>query len=381
MRGSIGWGGIRRREENGGGAEAATAMLLGIEIGGTKLQLGVGDGRRGELVALLREEVAPGRGAAGILEQIERVGGALLERYPIRCVGIGFGGPVEAERGRVIRSHQVEGWEDFALAQWCRDTLGIPATVGNDCDLAALAEARWGAGRGRGSVLYVTVGTGVGGGFVRHGRLLGSDRPAACEIGHLRPGLLADQPDQTVESLASGWGIAAAAQARMGGEIARPIGVWPTTDTVRDEDELRRKLAHAREVDRAYVADLLERCHGNARRITAQMVAEAAEEGNEMARSVIAHACQVLGWAIAQAITLLAPEVVVVGGGVSLMGESAFFVPLRREVARYVFVPLRGTYTLEPAALGEAVVVQGAIRLAALSSKDSAQTDTRQPRP
>lgn len=340
-------------------------MYLGIEIGGTKLQLGVGDGQSGELAQLERATVDPRCGAAGILEQIRQVGGELLARHAITRVGFGFGGPVVASEGRVIRSHQIDGWEDFPLAQWCRDSLGVEASVGNDCDVAALAEAHWGAGRGRGSVLYVTVGTGVGGGFVRHGQLLGTDRPAACEIGHLRPGLHADQPDQTVESLASGWGIATAAQARMGGEIARPILAWHHGEMVRDEAERRRQLAHAREVDRAYVADMLERCYGDVGRITAQMVAEAADDGNELARGVIAHACQVLGWAIAQAITLLAPEVVVVGGGVSLMGEQAFFVPLRREVARYVFPPLAGQYDLVPATFGESVVVHGAVSLAA----------------
>ena len=80
---------------------------------------------------------------------------------------------------------------------------------------------------------------------------------------------------------------------------------------------------------------------------------------------MLAHACEVLGWAIAQTITLLAPEVVVVGGGVSLMGEQLFFVPLRREVARFVFPPLRDSFTIEPAALGESVVVHGALWLAA----------------
>ena len=95
------------------------------------------------------------------------------------------------------------------------------------------------------------------------------------------------------------------------------------------------------------------------------MVAQAAAEGNEVAKEVLDHACQALGWALAQVITLLAPEVVVVGGGVSLMGEQLFFSPLRAEVERYVFPPLVGSYRLSPAALGELVVVHGAVALAA----------------
>ena len=144
----------------------------------------------------------------------------LGQSHQIRRIGIGFGGPVDTSQGRVIKSHQIDGWDNFHLVDWCRETFGLPAVLGNDCDAATLAEARFGAGQGRRSVFYVTVGTGVGGGFVKDGRLLGAGRPAACEIGHLRPGLHADQADETVESLASGWGIAAAAQARIGGEIA-----------------------------------------------------------------------------------------------------------------------------------------------------------------
>ncbi len=196
-------------------------------------------------------------------------------------------------------------------------------------------------------------------------RLLGEGRPAASEIGHLRPGLHADEPDATVESLASGWGISAAAQQRISGQIMRPFQTFHASDQTLDGIELRRKLANAREADQEFVANLLDRCHGNVDQITARLVAQAAEEGNLLAQSILAHACQVLGWAIAQVITLLAPEVIVIGGGVSLMGQQLFFAPVRREVARYVFPPLVGSYAIEPAALGESVVVQGAVLLAA----------------
>ncbi len=340
-------------------------MFLGIEIGGTKLQLGVGDGNSPELIELARADIQSEQGAAGILRQIEQLGRPLIAAHAVRRIGIGFGGPVDTSQGRVITSHQIHGWDNFHLVDWCRDTFGLPVTLGNDCDSATLAEARFGAGRGRRSVFYVTVGTGVGGGFSLNGRLLGEGRPAASEIGHLRPGLLADEPEATVESLASGWGISAAAQQRISGQIMRPFQPLHAQDPSLDASELRRKLAHARVADQEYVADLLDRCDGNMDQMTARLVAQAAAEGNPLAQSVLTHACQVLGWAIAQVITLLAPEVVVIGGGVSLMGEQLFFAPVRREVARYVFPPLAGSYSIEPAALGESVVVQGAVLLAA----------------
>ena len=214
-------------------------MFLGIEIGGTKLQLGVGDGQSAALQELTRVDIDPQHGAAGILHQIRELGGALVRAHRVTRVGFGFGGPVDTSQGRVIKSHQIQGWENFHLGSWCRENLGVPAILGNDCDVATLAEANFGAGQGRRSVFFLTVGTGVGGGFVHDGQLLGAGRPAACEIGHLRPGLHAVQPDQTVESLASGWGIAAAAQARLTGEVTGAL----TSLKGRDRAENRVQLA------------------------------------------------------------------------------------------------------------------------------------------
>jgi glucokinase len=338
-------------------------MFLGIEIGGTKLQLGVGTGRDAELAALVRHDVDATRGAAAILEEIERSATAVIQKHPIERIGFGFGGPCDSVTGVATKSHQVAGWESFPLAGWCRESLGKPAVVGNDCDVAALAEARLGAGRGAGSVLYVTVGTGIGGGLVVGGKLFGAGRPAVAEIGHLRPGLLADRPDMTVESLAAGPGIAAAAVARMTG-MARPLDSLRTTSGPHTKAEMRQRLFDVQQTEEEYIADLVARAGGDAEQLTAKDVAQAAAEGNAIAAEVLDHACQALGWAIAQAITLAAPEVVVVGGGVSLIGEQFFFAPLRSEVARYVFPPLAGSFRLVPAGLGELAVVHGAVALA-----------------
>lgn len=340
-------------------------MFLGIEIGGTKLQLGVGQGHGGPLVELVRRDIDARRGAAGILAQIEQVGGELRRRHILQHVGIGFGGPVDAAAGRVIKSHQVAGWENVPLADWCRETLGLPAIVANDCDAAALAEARLGAGRGASIVFYVTVGTGIGGGLVIDGILHGARRPAVAEIGHLRPGLHADRPEDTVESLASGPGIAAAAQAVLSGQISRPLPHIRRLLGRPDKSHFRERLERIDEVSQVHADDLLQRCGRDPESLTARHVAQAAADGNDLAREVLDDACQALGWAIAQAITLLAPQIVVIGGGVSLMGESQFLAPVRRHVARYVFPPLAGSYQILPAQLGEEVVVHGALALAA----------------
>lgn len=340
-------------------------MFLGIEIGGTKVQLGVGDGDGADLADLVRDRVEPEGGAAAILEQIERAGLPLLRRHAIDRAGIGFGGPVEPRSGRVIKSHQISGWDGFPIAAWCRQTLGVETVVGNDCNVAALAEARWGAGAGQSPVYYITVGTGVGGGLVIDGHIFGGDRPAVAEIGHLRPGLLADRPEATVESVSSGWGIADAARARLSGDVSRPLSTFLRTDeSSPTPEQMKQRLLDLDQADEEFAADLLSRCVADPDQLTAKMVAEAACDGNGTAAEILQRAVQTLGWAIAQMITLVAPRIVVVGGGVSLMPQHLFLEPLRTEVARYVFPPLANDYQLQPAKLGESVVVHGAIALA-----------------
>src|SRR5579871_2958633 len=120
-------------------------MFLGIEIGGTKLQLGLGAGH-GVLLALWRGDVAPAEGAEGIRRQIEMaipelLARANLERGRLRGVGIGFGGPVDDATRTVIKSHQIEGWDGFPLADWISEITELPAALGNDADVAGLGEA------------------------------------------------------------------------------------------------------------------------------------------------------------------------------------------------------------------------------------------------
>jgi len=311
-------------------------MYLGIEIGASKLQLAVGLGDGSPFVDFRREGIRLDEGAGGILRQIESVGKELIGRHRPRAMGIGFGGPVDAEAGRTITSHQVEGWTDFALAQWCRETLGLPAALANDSDAAGLAEALFGAGRGHRVVFYTNVGSGIGGALVIDGHVYSGGHGVASEIGHLRPGLAADDPHATVESLASGFGIAAAGR------------VWLAGENLKD----------------ASAADLLARCGGHIGQLSGRMVVDAATAGNAAALRIFARALQTFGWAIAQMITLVAPQVVVVGGGVPLAGEAVFFAPLRIQVARYVFPPLAHAYSIVPAGLGEDVVVHGALAVA-----------------
>src|SRR5438093_43051 len=191
-------------------------MYLGIEIGGTKLQLGLGDGA-GTIHALWRGMVVPADGADGIREQIgqaipELLAGAKRDRDELKGVGIGFGGPVDDATRTVIRSHQIAGWDGFPLGDWIADCVGVPAVLGNDADVAGLAEALFGAGKGLSPIFYITIGSGIGGGLIIDGEIYRGCGRGAAEIGHLLvnntalPGP-AGFSMGLLEHLASGWAI------------------------------------------------------------------------------------------------------------------------------------------------------------------------------
>lgn len=318
-------------------------MYLGIEIGGTKLQLGLGAGE-GALAALWRGTVDTAAGADGIRRQIALALPALfaqagLPRERLRGVGVGFGGPVDDATRSVIKSHQIRGWDGFPLADWLGDQLGVPVALGNDADVAGLAETLFGAGERCSPVFYVTVGSGIGGGLILEGRIHRGIGRGAAEIGHLRLGTAADDPagvaletEDVLEHFASGWAI---------------------------ERHAERLVWLGRIIDPALVA-ATQGPDG----ATARLVAEAAARGDVGARDVLDFATRMLARALCQMIALIGPHRVVIGGGVALMGEELFFAPLRRAVAERVFAPFADGYAIVPAALGEEVVVHGALALA-----------------
>jgi glucokinase len=313
-------------------------MFLGIEIGGTKLQLAIGSGADRKLHELVCLDVVPQDGAEGIRRQIGGVGKQLLGNYPVKAVGIGFGGPVDIKAGRTLHSFQIAGWDDFSLASWCQQKLGLPTWIENDSNLAGLGEARLGAGQGQSVVFYTNIGSGIGGALIIDGEIFhGGLGSAVAEIGHMRPGLANTNAVQTVESIASGWGIAAAGKAIL------------KDDSNPDNLEKRK---------------LLDLCEGDPNQLTGKQLAQALIAGNRLAEEIFERVVQTYGWAIGQVVTLLAPNVVVVGGGIAQIGETLFLSPLRRHVDCYAIKPLREQLTLVAAELGEEVVLHGALTLA-----------------
>ena len=116
-------------------------------------------------------------------------------------MGVGFGGPVDAARGRTQTSYQVEGWTDFPLADWLSENLGVPAVVvQNDADTAGLAEARFGAGKGCSPLLYLTIGSGIGGALILDGQIYRGGGLGAVEIGHLEVPVLSQVRDADARS-------------------------------------------------------------------------------------------------------------------------------------------------------------------------------------
>ena len=312
-------------------------MYLGIEIGGTKLQLGLG-ADDGKLRGLWRGNVDVAAGPEGIRRQIvaavpELLDKAGIQRRQLRSVGIGFGGPVDDASHTVIKSHQIEGWDNFPLADWIGEVVGLPAALGNDADVAGLAEALHGAGKGLSPIFYITIGSGIGGGFIINGEIYRGCGRGAAEIGHLRvvPTLnTGEKAMRILEGWASGWAIARNA------ESASLRGA--------DSDGILAQIT--------------------AGPITAEAVGHAAQQGDANAQELIAIARDALAEGICHVIALLCPRRIVIGGGVSLMGEELLFQPLRRLVAERVFKPFAGLTDIVPASLGEEVVVHGAIALA-----------------
>ena len=312
---------------------AMSHSYLGIEIGGTKLQLGIGPGD-GTLAAMWRETVDVAAGGEGIRRQIKTAVPELLQRAglprsAIQGVGIGFGGPVDDATRTVIKSHQIAGWDDFPLAAWIEELLGWPVALGNDADVAGLAEALFGAGAGLSPVFYITIGSGIGGGLILQGQIHRGCGRGAAEIGHL---LIRQGPDRELiplEHLASGWAIGRQARGCRAEFRVRFPPLPACVGTARTNH--RRSRGPGRRCRRP---------PGGSGPGTGLGLPGRGHRAGDRA---------------------LGPRRIVIGGGVSLMGEPVLFEPLRDKVRQIVFKPFLGRYDIVPAALGEEVVVHGAL--------------------
>jgi len=299
-------------------------MNLGIEIGGTKLQLVLGDDG-GVIADRRRLTVDPAKGAAGIRGQIEQALPELLGGRRVARAGVGFGGPVDWKTGKICRSHQIEGWSDFDLGGWLRGLTGASVAVDNDANVAALGEALRGAGVGFNPVFYVTLGSGVGGGMVVDGRIYHGAKPGESELGHVR----LDRAGTIVEARCSGWAVD----------------------------------ARIRELKAKEPESLLGRLAGQTAGGEARHLATAWQQGDSAARRLLQETTQDLAFGLSHVVHLFHPEIIILGGGLSGVGE-----PLRASVERalrgFVMEAFAPGPAVALATLGEDAVPIGALELA-----------------
>ncbi len=313
-----------------------SGLVLGVEIGGTKLQAVLGR-RDGTIVARRRGAAPAGSGAREILAWFveplrDLAADAKSQGGKLEGIGVGFGGPVDSGRGRALKSHQVSGWDDFPLRDWFANETKLPAALINDSNAAGWAEYRCGSGEGTRTFCYMNVGSGIGGALIVDGKLHDGQGLGAFEMGHTRITEMGGDGglrETKLENLCSGWAIEHALRERS-----------PKMGT-----------------------PLFDLCGGHPQSLTCAMLSHAAQRGDAAAIEVIDHVAERLARAVANAITLVHPERFALGGGVALMGE-VLLDPLRRHVHEYVFEPYRLRYEIVQAALGEDVVLVGALLLA-----------------
>ncbi len=298
--------------------------VLGIEIGGSKLQLCLGDGA-GAITARYRHTVAREEGGAGIRRQIEAALSEIRAQTRLAAVGVGYGGPVDWKTGRIHCSHHIKGWDDFPLGAWLAELTQTTVAVDNDANVAALGEALHGAARGFNPSFYVTLGSGVGGGLIVDGRIYHGAAPGECEIGHVR----LDKIGRIVEASCAGWSVDAKVRAAI---AADPKGFLARHSPPMPGGEAR-------------------------------LLSPALAANDPVAAKILEETADDLALALSHVSQLLHPQVVVLGGGLSLLGE-----PLRAAVARalpnYVMQAHAPGPQIALAALREDAVPIGALALA-----------------
>ncbi len=317
-------------------------LLLALDFGGTKHSAALVRVGETQWLARRRQASPPGANAQTDVKIVLELARQLLAEHPspLAAVGVSFGGPVDFEPGVVRLSHHVPGWENFPLREQLQAEFNAPVSVDNDANVGALGEHRFGAGRGCSSLLYITVSTGVGGGWIIDGRAYRGAQGMAGEIGHtvVDPNgpLCVCGRRGCVEVLACGPAIARRA---------------------------RERLASA-PGSGAILRSLVD---GDLTALTAELVSRAALQGDVAAEEVLLAASRDLGLGIGNALSLMNPQRVVLGGGVIKAGEK--YLAAVRQAAHANTLP-EISAEIVPAMLGDDAPLWGAVALAQLLIND-----------
>ncbi|MFN7036298.1 MAG: ROK family protein [Bellilinea sp.] len=252
------------------------------------------------------------------------------EKDDVRAICVAVPGFIDAENGIIIDANNIPGWVNYPIRQLLAEHFSIPILIGNDANLAALGEWRYGAGQGHHHVLYLTISTGIGGGMIINDQLLIGSRGLAAEFGHIT--VIPEGPSCScgqrghLEAVASGTAIARWVQEKMALGFRSSLEGKPG--------------------------------------ISAKDVAEAARQGDELALRAMNRAGTYIGYAIADFLHLFNPSIVILGGGVSTSGPL-LIDPLRTAVMeRIMDRAYIKDLTITAAHLGDNAGLVGALALA-----------------
>jgi glucokinase len=294
--------------------ETLDGLLVGVDIGGTKVAAGLVD-HNGEIRSQTRTPmVATGDAGEGLAAVVSAINFLFTANAPtrtlIRGIGICSPGPLDPATGVVINPPNLPCWRNFPLAAEIEKVYGVPVKVENDANAAALAEAYWGAGRGYRNIFYAGVGTGIGTGIVFDGHIYNGRTGAAAEGGHMsidyRGPLCGCGKPGCIEVLAAGPAIARRA----------------------------RTLLVSEEAGKRGRSTLLEMAGGNADAVTSEMVGQAYLAGDAVAKRTLRETVELLSLWLSNIADLLEPDVIIIGGGVAAM-LSPFLGDISKGLARY----------------------------------------------
>lgn len=315
-------------------------QLLGIDIGGTKCAVIFGIDTDGviSIADKVRFDTADVQTTIGrILSELKGMCARhSLDASNTRGIGISCGGPLDSRKGIVMSPPNLPGWDNIPIVKLVQDATGIPASLQNDANACALAEWKYGAGRGTRNMVFLTFGTGLGAGLVLDGRLYSGTNDNAGELGHIRLsefGPVGYGKAGSVEGFASGGGIAQLAASAV-----------------------KEKLMMGQKV--AWCPD------GDLSAITARTVAEAAKAGDELAKSIYRTSATYLGRALAMVIDMLNPEVIAIGS-IFVRAEELIRPFMQAAIERDALPGAAAVCKVKPAELGESIGDIAALSLAA----------------
>lgn len=300
--------------------------IIGIDIGGTKCAVSIPSGENAVSETARFPTADPQTTIARLLAETEALGPGARP-----AIGISCGGPLDAEKGLILSPPNLPGWDGIAICDAFTRRFGGAAWLMNDANACALAEWRFGAGRGTRSMVFLTMGTGMGGGLILDGRLYEGANGNAGEVGHLRlapSGPIGFGKAGSFEGFCSGGGLAQLARARVsahGGSTS-----------------LRQHPVES---------------------LTARDVGEAADQGDPLARAILEEVGGRLGEGLALLVDILNPERIVIGSIFSRCGRhltASMLEALRREALPQALA----VCSVVPATLGDTVGSYAAVALA-----------------